>query len=378
MSRRQPRALGIDPGTVSFDICGREGGRVVVDQTFATEDVAADPGVLLDALHAAGDVDLIVGPSGYGLPWVAAADVGERELGLMLLSDGRGGGGDTIIGGMGRLLRALGDSGLPVCLAPGVIHLASVPEHRKANRVDMGTADKVCAAALCVWDQARRLGLSYPETSFVSLEAGGAFTAVIGVEGGAIVDGDGGTSGAMGFAAAGALDGEVAYLLRDFAKGSLASGGVASIAGAAHARPAELAEARDAPRVAMAWDAFFEDVAKRVAAMKVVVGRPREVLLLGRLSRVPWVADQLARRLGGDAPVRRVEGYATVAKEAAQGAALIADGLLGGEPADLVDAMRLREASGTALDHVYVNGMDDVRRRFRVSEPGPAPFWEGR
>jgi predicted butyrate kinase (DUF1464 family) len=93
---------------------------------------------------------------------------------------------------------------------------------------------------------------------------------------------------------------------------------------------------------------------------------------------VPWVLDEMTRRLERFAPVRRVEGFAATAKEAAQGAALIAQGLLGGEEAGLLEAMGLRAASGSVLDHVHVSGMDDVRRRFRTAEPGPAPFWEGR
>jgi len=47
-------------------------------------------------------------------------------------------------------------------------------------------------------------------------------------------------------------------------------------------------------------------------------------------------------------------GFATVAKHAAQGAALVADGLAGGSSAALVDALGIREASGSVLDHLYV------------------------
>lgn len=374
-----PRALGIDPGTVSFDVCGREGERLFLDRTLSTAEVGRHPDVLIDVLRAAGPVDLIVGPSGYGLPWVGVADLGPRETDLMLLGDaGERPPGATIVGGMGRIMRALRESGLPVCFAPGVIHLASVPEPRKVNRIDMGTADKLCAVALGIWDQARRFTVPYAETSFIYVELGGAFTAVIAVEDGAVVDGAGGTSGAMGYSAAGALDGEVAYLMRGFAKCSLASGGVAWVAGAPDAAPDALAAASGDRLVSLAWEAFLEDVVKRVAAEMTVLDAPREVLLSGRLSRVPWVEEQVSGRLARFAAVRRVEGYAEVAKEAAQGAALIGQGLVGGPLEELVEAMRLRDARGTVLDHLYVDEMDDLRGRYRQSEPGPAPFWERR
>jgi predicted butyrate kinase (DUF1464 family) len=54
-----------------------------------------------------------------------------------------------------RLARALGESGLPVVFIPGVVQLDTVPAHRKLNRVDMGTADKVSAAALAMYSHAR-------------------------------------------------------------------------------------------------------------------------------------------------------------------------------------------------------------------------------
>jgi predicted butyrate kinase (DUF1464 family) len=86
-----------------------------------------------------------------------------------------------------------------------------------------------------------------------------------------------------------------------------------------------------------------------------------EILLSGRLSRVPGFREPLLASLSRLAPVRDlVPDGAT--KEAARGAALLADGLAGGRHAALVDAMRLREARGTALDHLYVAGADKVRR----------------
>ncbi len=379
------RAIGIDPGTVSFDVCGRDGDDVFLDATFATAEVGADPARFVESLRSVGAVDIVVGPSGYGLPWVAVEDLGPREVGLMLLGDApgvstgvRGEPLGTIVEGMGEILLALKRSGLPLCLSPGVIHLATVPAHRKVNRIDMGTADKLCAVALGIWDQAHRRRVPYDEVSLVFVELGGAFTAVVAVEGGRVVDGSGGTSGAMGFQALGAMDGELAYLMGGFSKGNLATGGMAWIAGTPDRSPEEVvaAVATD-PRAARAMEALLEDVVKRVAGMVAVVAQPREIVLSGRLSHLPRLATELSRRLTAFAPVRVVEGFASVAGEAAQGAALVGQGLTGDASlAQLVETMGLRGAEGTVLDHVFVGEAEALRRRYRTSEPAPPPFWQ--
>jgi predicted butyrate kinase (DUF1464 family) len=372
------RAIGIDPGTVSFDVCGRDGDELFLDATYRTSDVRDDPDSLVEVLRAAGPVDLIVGPSGYGLPWPDVRDLGPEEFEMLVLADARDGPRGTIVGGLGRLLEALKASDLPVCLAPGVLQLTTVPEHRKANRIDMGTADKLCAVALAVWDQARRLGVAYDETSFVSVEVGGAFTAIIAVEQGAIIDGAGGTSGAMGFGALGAMDGELAYLLRAFSKDVLASGGAAWIAGTPDCSPEELVLAAGSERRAsVALTALLEQVTKAVAAEWILLEAPREILLSGRLVRVPELRRRLVDALGRFAPVRVTEGYARVCSEAAQGAALLGQGLAGDDGLNaLVDAMSLRSARGGVLDHLFISEAETLRSRHALSRRLPVPFWE--
>ena len=240
-------------------------------------------------------------------------------------------------------MRALARSSPPVVLTPGVVHLPSVPAHRKVNRVDMGTADKVCAAALAVREQTERRGCSERDVSFILLEMGGAFTAAIAVEHGRIVDGAGGTSGPLGVRAAGALDGEVAFLAGSIPKRLLFGGGAATIAGAPDA-PAEALAAPSTPRGRLAWDAYVESAVKAVAALAVSVPRTCEVILSGRLARVAGVRDELARRLAGviarsGARARRFRGGG---QAGGSGAALIADGLAGGRSAALVDALGIR------------------------------------
>ena len=372
------RAVGIDPGTVSFDVCGRDGDELFLDATYPTAAVRDDPAALVEIVRASGPVDLVVGPSGYGLPWTDVRDLGPDELDLLLLADAGDGPRGTIVGGMGRVLEAFKECGLPVCLAPGVLHLTTVPDHRKTNRIDMGTADKLCAVALAVWDQARRLDVPYSETSFVSVEAGGAFTAVIAVEHGAIIDGLGGSCGAMGFRALGAMDGELAYLLRDFPKDVLASGGAAWIAGTPECTPEELVlAAATGGRAAVALTALVEHVVKSVAAESTLLEAPREILLSGRLARVPELRRRLVEVLSRFAPVHVVGGYAGVSSEAAQGAALLGQGLAGdGDLSALVDAMGLRSACGGVLDHLFVSEAESVRRRHPMPRRPQVPFWE--
>jgi predicted butyrate kinase (DUF1464 family) len=333
-----------------------------------TAEALADPSVLIgllnDAQHA-GRLDLVAGPSGYGLPVTKAQDLTEDDIRLAYLAaEGEAGG----IGGLKSLMRAFKRSSLPIVLTPGVVHLASVPAHRKVNRADMGTADKVCVAALAVREQAMRRGCGEREVSFILIEMGGAFTAVIAVENGRIVDGAGGSSGPLGARAAGALDGEVAFLAGAVTKRLLFAGGVATISGTPDAAAETLATPITA-RGRLAWEAYIESAVKAVASLAVSAPSACEVIISGRFARIEHVRGELTRRLAPVVaqPVHMLAGFASVAMQAAQGAALIADGLAGGASAALVDALGLREASGTVLDHLYVITPTAARARLGLA-----------
>ena len=365
-----PRVIGIDPGTVSIDLCGLDEGELFLDQSLPTLEALAQPSSvveLLDEADRAGAIDLIAGPSGYGLPLMNARDVTEKDIRLaQLTAEGEASGG---IGGLGSLMRMLVRSALPIVFTPGVVQLATVPPHRKVNRVDMGTADKVCAVALAVREQAGRLGCSERDTSFILLELGGAFTAAIAVDHGKVVDGVGGTSGPLGLRGAGALDGEVAFLAGSISKGLLFTGGVATVAGPPDAPAAAIADPRT-PRDRLAREAYLESMAKALASLFVSAPEAREVILSGRLARVTGLREEIEGRLSSvrpGVPVRVLNGFAAVAKQAAQGAALLADGLAGGKSATLVDALGIRDASGTALDHLYVISQASARGRLGIA-----------
>jgi predicted butyrate kinase (DUF1464 family) len=357
-----PRVAGIDPGTVSFGLCVLDDGVPVVDRSLPSTGVGSDPAGLVARLAADGPYDLVVGPAGYGLPLTAARDVGPRELALMRLVRADQCGIEAGIAGMGSIVLALVDAGLPLVFGPGVIHLPTVPSHRKWNRIDLGTADKVASAALCIADQAERLAIQPAETSFVMAELGGAFTAALAVERGAIVDGIGGSSGPIGARACGALDAEVAYLLGGrLSKATVFSGGAIAPHGERDlSAPGALERLRSDPAASDGWAALVEGAAKAVLSLGAAVPHPREILVTGRVARAPGVCEELAARLGHVAPVRRAEPPDADSKAAARGAAILADGLAGGRYAPLVEALRLREASGTVLDHLRLEGADTI------------------
>ena len=347
------RVAGVDPGTVSFDVCVLDDGAVILERSFRTVDVGADPQLLVDALADVGPFELVLGPAGYGLPLVPVADVGERELALMLLLREDEPHGHVGVGGMRSIVRSLMASGLPIVFGPGAIHLPTIPAYRKWNRIDLGTADKVASAALCIADQARRLGVDFAETSFVMLELGGAFSAALAVDGGRIVDGLGGSAGPIGARACGALDAEAAYLLgAALSKQTVFSGGALVDADFS----AGVEALRRDPRHREGWLALEEGAAKAALALTASVPAPREILLAGRLA--PGMLDALGARLAHVAPVRIATGLA-----AAQGAAVLADGLAGGRYAGLVERLGVRDASGSALDHLRVHGADRIRLR---------------
>ncbi len=350
-----PRVVGIDPGTVSIDVCGLNDGRVMLDKAWPTEEALADPDGFAAYLRSAGEPSLVAGLSGYGLPLIPAERATDDDWRLAFLA---GPGDEGGIGGLRRLTRSLIAAKLPLLFLPGVVHLDTVPAHRKLNRVDLGTADKLSVTALAIADQAERLRIPVGETSLVLLELGGAFSAATAVARGRIVDGVGGSSGPMGWRAAGALDGEVAFLAGLVDKSLLFRGGVESIISA---RP-DLGDA--------ALEGFLEGAVKAVYQMRVSAPAAREIVISGRRASDPAVRQALLDRLANVAPIVLLRGFADFAKQGAQGAALLADGLAGGQRRDLVEALRLRQAGGTVLDHLFVITRDAARRHLGLGSHG--------
>ncbi|MFO0825468.1 MAG: DUF1464 family protein [Gemmataceae bacterium] len=336
------RVAGCDPGTSSLDILAIDERQTVAQVRIEPDELRADPTLPVQWLREHGPFDLIAGPSGYGLPLVRAADCTDSQLELMSLVRPDERGNARGVGGFSATARALRDSGLPVVFLPSVIHLPTVPAHRKLNRIDLGTADKLCVAALA-------LAQHNSDEPAAVIEFGTAFTAITILKDRQIVDGAGGTSGMLGGMSGGAWDGEAAYLLSPLTKGDLFRGGVA-----------------DAPDRETGKAAFREAFTKTVYGMLNVHG-VQHIYYGGSLLRTD--SDLAQQGLGelprsffnlhyaGDLPGAWV-------KHAAQGAAILANGLAGGNFANVVDWLKLREASGTVLDWLTHPRAAEVRKWF--------------
>src|SRR5438046_9587788 len=106
-----PRVVGIDPGTVSIDVCGIDDGRLFLDRSFPTGRALAEPAAFVALLDAAGPLDLVAGPSGYGLPLTRVQDATDEDLRLAFLTAPGARGG---IGGLAGLGRGPGRPAAPV------------------------------------------------------------------------------------------------------------------------------------------------------------------------------------------------------------------------------------------------------------------------
>jgi len=324
------RVVGIDPGTYSFDLFGMEDNReIIVDESINSEKVFEHPYILIEALERLMPLDIIIGPSGWGIPLKGIEDITEDDIGRMIPLDTN----VAVNEGIKNVLLEMKKRKMPTYFTPGVIHLETVPAYRKWNKFDMGTADKVCCVALGIKDQSERLGISFGETSFIYVEMGYGFTATIAIESGKIVDGIGGTNGSIGFLACGGMDAEVAIRLKPpLTQDVVFRGGVRDFVGK-NIEPADLINFKEAMVL------LGENLEKDVVSMLVPQPRPREIILSGRLTEHEFITAELVGRLDKYAPVIKVKKLSQVAKEAACGAYIIGEGLLGGKYHNLVENM---------------------------------------
>ncbi|AEA47479.1 DUF1464 family protein [Archaeoglobus veneficus] len=320
---------GIDAGTKSYDIFylddGDEG--TIGNISFSTEEVKKNPFCIVEALEEI-KPDVAAGLSGYGLPVKSFQKLDDRDLLLMTLTK------DAPSVGLRQVVQLIRREKLPVYTIPAVIHLPTVPHWRKVNRIDMGTYDKLCSAVLAVWELSSEVPVE--KLNFVLVEAGYGFNAFVAVREGKIVDGIGGTSGFPAYSSLGCIDGELAYLLGGFSKSLLYHGGISELTGCQKER--------------MEWLAEF--TMKGVRAVEVSTSKTEIVAASGRMfENVDFFKafKKLAGEFGYE--VKRIKGFG-VAKQSAEGAAIVASGIAGGKYADIIKHMEILNVRGTVFDYL--------------------------
>ncbi|TXT66183.1 MAG: Butyrate kinase [Promethearchaeota archaeon] len=350
--------LGIDPGSKSWDFLGLYDDKIILDTSIPTRELIRTPQkciTIIKSLHTKRKIDLMVAPSGFGLPLKKSSELTEKDIFLTLLKFKKKEKEELL--GLGKILNLIKKENVPGVIVPGVKHLPTVPRYRKINKIDMGTADKLCTTVVGIKDQMECYDIPPENTNFIMVEIGYGFTAVLAIEKGKIIDGIGG-SNIMGFRACGNLDGELAYLIKEIKKENIYRGGVAYIAGYSNLSLKEISLlAEKDEQTKMAFQAYLSSVKKAVYAISSSFSSqkaPKEILLAGRGANIKYIQHNIEDALNQFIPVRLMKSYSQIAKRAAQGAAYIANGLLGGKYEPIIKNLEIRNASGSVLDDIFI------------------------
>jgi len=349
------RVIGIDPGSQSWDFFGLDNEQIILDTSLPTKELIRNPQKAITIIKSVENIDLMVAPSGFGLPLKEVKDLTEKDIFFTLLKFEQHEKNKLI--GLGKVLRLIKAQKIPGIIVPGVKHLPTVPRYRKVNKIDMGTADKICTTVTGIRDQMERFGVSPEETNFIMVEIGYGFTAVLAIENGQVIDGIGG-SNILGFRASGSLDGELAYLIKTIRKKNIYRGGVAYISGYSDLSLNEITLlAEKDEQTKMALKAYLSSVKKAVFGISSSFSNKNkisEVLLAGRGANLKFLKDKMVKGLSDVAPVRIMNSYSQIAKRAAQGAAFIANGILGGKFEPIINNLKIKDANGSILDDIFI------------------------
>ncbi|MFW9882483.1 MAG: DUF1464 family protein, partial [Candidatus Thorarchaeota archaeon] len=332
-----------------------EDNKTILDTSLPTKELINDPQKAITIIKSVKNIDLMVAPSGFGLPLKNVHELTEQDIFFTLLKFDQKEKNKLI--GLGEVLRLIKAQNIPGIIVPGVKHLPTVPKYRKINKIDMGTADKICTAVTGIRDQMESFDITPQETNFILVEIGYGFTAVLAIENGQIIDGIGG-SNIMGFRACGSLDGELAYLIKNIHKRNIYKGGVAYISGYSDLSLKEITLlAKKDEQTKLALKAYLSSVKKAVFGISSSYSNKnkiKEILLAGRGANLAYFREKMINGLRDVASVRVMKSFSQIAKRAAQGASFIANGILGGRFEPIIANLKIKEASGSILDDIFI------------------------
>ena len=280
------------------------------------------------------------------------------------MPDGERGG----IGGLRKLIRALKDISAPVLLTPGVIHLHWGPAFRKTNRVDMGTADKVCSVVLAIDEQMRMRGCLATEVSLILLELGGAFKRRDCRRQRTDPRRCRRYRRGRWARAAGALDGEVAFLQGTVTKDMLFHGGASTVAGAESTQwltadtPAGRTPGEGRLSRRPAQSGGIDGRGGAAPARDCSVGAIRAGTHYPCVTPIVWASAIREHRCACCVDSRRMRVMPHKARRCSPMVCLA------GVPRGPVNTLGIRAASGTVLDHLYIISRAAARKRLKLGE----------
>ena len=138
------RVVGIDPGTDSWGIVGLEDEAIILDTSIPTKRVIEKPLIIVEILQSLQEIDLIVAPSGHGLPFTPIQALTERDLFYLTVKKHI----STKITGLGEIARLLKDKGFTGYFIPSVkiaYSEASSPHARLRLRQKKGDRRIICS-----------------------------------------------------------------------------------------------------------------------------------------------------------------------------------------------------------------------------------------
>ncbi|MEM1683009.1 MAG: DUF1464 family protein [Ignisphaera sp.] len=375
------RVIGTDSGTKSYDIFGfdDESGEILVDESIPRDEMVRDPSIIIKRLKQIDSVyriDAIVASSGYGMPLKLARDATDEEIAMATFVTENDVKRGLRILGLRKLMKMLKEDkqlNEKTYFTPGVIHLPTVPRYRKINRIDMGTSDKIYSVALAIARHAEAKNISYSSVNLITVEVGFAYTSAIAVKCGEIVDALAGTSGFPSYLGGGFIDGEIFYAVAnavEVSKEVLFRGGAAYLSNIDPFRtPIEMfIEMEDE-----GYRLMLESIAKDISVLMVST-EPDSIYFSGRFTRVKkfmedlprYLEENLFKKFRESPMIVKLESRGRIAKEAAEGAAIIASGIVGGRYKELVNVLRLRESSGTIFDYINIVDREKLIEKYSL------------
>ena len=79
------RVIGIDPGSKTWDFFGLEDNKIILDTSIPTKELIKEPQKTITIIKSVENIDLMVAPSGFGLPLKNVKDLTEKDIFFTLL-----------------------------------------------------------------------------------------------------------------------------------------------------------------------------------------------------------------------------------------------------------------------------------------------------